>query len=193
MENDTLGLSTLTLEFRWGKDFPQAPTAWGSPLSAGAPATPRLRTGRRSLTDSPGRTKPSCRSKLSSLLPLPEAVIPYSFVALPPPLRVCDPLRLHSTPSHETTASLLPLPVAPAWNPLAGPPDSRQSFPDRPPLPGAVPGMESSAKAWRPASTPPTPGPLLSSHRAATGRSVIRFSDRLRRGTPARVKAAHRA
>jgi hypothetical protein len=126
MVNDTLGLSTLTLEFRRGKDFPHAPTAWGAPLAAGAPATPRLRTGRRSLTDSPGRAKPSCHSKLSSRLPLPEAVIPCSSVALSPLL--LSATRYSSTPSHETTASLLPRPVAPAWNPLAGPQTPAKAF-----------------------------------------------------------------
>ena len=66
---------------------------------------------------------------------------------------VCDPRGLHSTPSHETTASPCPHPVAPAWNPLAGPSDPHQSFPDRLPLPGAV-------RTWSRPLTPGGPLPL---------------------------------
>ena len=174
-----------------GKAFPPAPTAWGAPLSAGAPATPRLRTGRCSLTDSPGRAKPSSRSKLSDRLPLPEAVIPCSSVALPPPLSSAT--RYGSTPLRPTKQ---PLPLAPpgrcGLESFGRPPTLPQSLPDRPPLPGAVQPWSRPLKPGGPLPLPHArTAPFLPSRGLRPFR--FQFSDRLRRGTPARVKAAHRA
>ena len=58
-----------------GLTMPRGTAHWAPRPAPGIPrpasaTPPRIRTGRRSLTDSPGRAKPSCRSKLSSRLPL---------------------------------------------------------------------------------------------------------------------------